>query len=204
MVNTSGRNGLQGQLPYLGRASRAGRSRRSSRTLGTRSRSAKVLRTVVTGAVAGHAHVVRRRGGRAVGGTNTRVVLRATPAQTDARVTNRVTLHLVDGHLSGMAVDELNEAAALARGDLDVGDLAESLEERSKLILGNVAGKASNEDGGVVGIGELVHLGGRVKTSVRETLHTTPHLLLRHTTSHHRAVLVASVAAEAMVAAKYR
>jgi hypothetical protein len=63
-----------------------------------------------------------------------------------------------------VALDELDETAALARGDLDVGDLSESLEERAELILGDVARKTSDEDGGVVGIGELVHgLGSAVE-----------------------------------------
>lgn len=56
-----------------------------------------------------------------------------------------------------MALDELHETTSLSRGDLDVGDLAEALEERSQLILGNVARQASDEDGGVVGVRELVH-----------------------------------------------
>lgn len=56
-----------------------------------------------------------------------------------------------------MALDKLDEATALARRDLDVGDLAESLEERAELILGDVARQAADEDGGVVGVSELVH-----------------------------------------------
>lgn len=56
-----------------------------------------------------------------------------------------------------MALDELNEATALARRDLDVGDFAESLEERTELILGDIAGETTNEDGSVVWVGELVH-----------------------------------------------
>jgi hypothetical protein len=57
-----------------------------------------------------------------------------------------------------VAVNELDEAAALAGGNLDVSDLAESLEEAAKLILGNVAAEASDEDSGVVRVSELVHL----------------------------------------------
>jgi hypothetical protein len=111
----------------------------------------------------GHAHlrshrrVVRRRGSRAIWGADARVVLRSAPGEADARVPDGITLHLVDRHLGGVAVDELNEAATLAGGDLDIGDLSEALEERAKLVLGDVAGQASNEDGGVVGVGELVH-----------------------------------------------
>jgi hypothetical protein len=161
-----------------------------------------MLRAVVArSAVAGHAHVVRRRGSRAVGSANTRVVLRSTPAETDTGVTDRVALHLVDGHLGSMAVDELDETAALARWYLDIGDFAEALEEWSKLVLGDVAGKTTDKDGGVVGISELVHLGSRVETSVREALHTTavPHLLLGHA-GHHRTTMLGSLATEAVVA----
>lgn len=163
-----------------------------------------MLRAVVTrSAVAGHAHVVRRGRSRAVGGTNSRVVLRSTPAETDTRVSNRITLHLVDGHLGGVAVDKLDETAALARRYLDIGDLTEALEERSQLVLGDVAGKTTNEDSGVVGVSELVHLGGRVETTTvaAEALHTTsvPHLLLRHA-AHHRTAMLRALTGESVVA----
>lgn len=89
-----------------------------------------MLRAVVArSAVAGHAHVVRRRGGRAVGSADARVVLRSTPTEADTRVTDRVALHLVDGHLGGVAVDKLDKTAALARRYLNIGDLAKALEE---------------------------------------------------------------------------
>lgn len=100
----------------------------------------------------------RRRGSRTVGAAGRAgVVLRAAPAQPDARVTDGVSLHLVDRHLGSVALDELDETAALSRRDLDVGNLAESLEEGAQLILGDVAGESTNEHGGVVGVGELVH-----------------------------------------------
>ncbi len=102
-------------------------------------------------------HVVGGRRGRTVGGTHSRVVLAPSPGETDARVTNGVALHLVDGHLGRVAVDELHEAAALAGRDLDVGDLAEALEEGAELVLGDVAREAADEDGRVVGVRELVH-----------------------------------------------
>lgn len=44
-------------------------------SLGAWSRAAKVLRTIRTRSVVGHAHVMGRGGGRAIGGTNTRIVL---------------------------------------------------------------------------------------------------------------------------------
>jgi hypothetical protein len=187
---------------YLRRTIRPGGSRRSRRALGTGSRAAKVLRAIVArSAVAGHAHVVRGRRGGAVGSANARVVLRTSPAEAHARVANGVALHLVDGHLGSVAVDELNETAALARGDLDIGDLTEALEERSELVLSNVARKATNEDGSVVGVSELVHLSGRVKTTIAEALHATsiPHLLLRHT-AHHGSAIVVSLTTKAVVA----
>src|SRR4051794_32029276 len=104
---------------------------RTGRTLGRVAR--EVLRAGAegsartTGSMRGHAshgRVVRRRGSRAVRGTDARVVLRTAPRQADARVTDGVPLHLVDCHLSSMAMHKLNEAATLARGDLDVGNLA--------------------------------------------------------------------------------
>jgi len=97
-----------------------------------------------------------------------------------------------------MAVDELDEATALARWDLDVGDLSESLEEGSELILSDVARKPAHEDGRVVRVGELVHLGGRIVAAVRETLHSTPHGLLRNT-SHHGTATVRARASEAVI-----
>jgi hypothetical protein len=97
----------------------------------------------------------RRRAVR--GASRARVVLRSAPAEADARVADRVALHLVDGHLSSVTLDELDEATALSGRDLDVGDLAKALEEGTKLILSDVARKATDEHGGVVGVGELVH-----------------------------------------------
>lgn len=109
----------------------------------------------------GHAHGGvhgGRRGSGTVGATSgAGVVLGAAPAQAHTRVTNGVALHLVDGHLGSVTLNELNEATALSRGDLDVSDFAEALEERTELILGDVARKTTDEDGGVVGISELVH-----------------------------------------------
>lgn len=103
-----------------------------------------------------------------------------------------------------MAVDKLNEATTLARGDLDVGDLAESLEEGSELVLGDIAGQSTDEDGGVVGVGELVHLRSRVVAAIRrEALHATPHGLLRNTAHHGTtAVLVAARTSESVVTAR--
>ena len=103
------------------------------------------------------AHVVGRGRSRAIGSTDTGVVLRTAPRETDARVADRIALHLVDGHLSGMTVDELDEAATFARRNLDIGNLAETLEEGTQLVLGDVARETANENGGVVGVGELVH-----------------------------------------------
>lgn len=107
-----------------------------------------------------HAHslVLWWRWSRSVGGSSgTRVVLGASPGEADARVSDGVALHLVDGHLSSVALDELDEAAALSGWDLDVGDLPEALEEGAELVLGDVAREATDEDGGVVGVSELVH-----------------------------------------------
>ena len=105
-----------------------------------------------------HALVLWWRWSRTVrGSSGTRVVLGASPGKANAGVSDGVTLHLVDGHLSGVALDELDEAAALSGWDLDVGDLPEALEEGAELVLGDVAREATDEDGGVVGVSELVH-----------------------------------------------
>ena len=102
-------------------------------------------------------HVVRRRGRGAVGSTDTRVVLGSAPGEADAGVADRVSLHLIDRHLGRVTMDELNETASLAGGNLDVGDFAEALEEGTELILGDVAREAANEDCRVVRVGELIH-----------------------------------------------
>jgi len=87
----------------------------------------------------------------------TRVILATTPREANSRVADWVALHLVDGHLSSMALDELDKAATLARRDFHIGDLAKALEKRPQLVLSNVTGKTSNKDCGVVGVCELVH-----------------------------------------------
>lgn len=69
-----------------------------------------------------------------------RVVLASAPAEANARVANGIALHLVDGHLSSMALNELNKTAALSRWNLDVSDLAEALEERAELVLSDITG----------------------------------------------------------------
>lgn len=105
-----------------------------------------------------HVGIDRWRRSRAVrSASRARVVLRTSPAETDAGVANGVALHLVDGHLGSVALDELDETTALARRDLDIGYLSKPSEERAELILGDVTGETTNEDGGVVRIRELVH-----------------------------------------------
>jgi hypothetical protein len=96
-----------------------------------------------------------------------------------------------------VAVDKPDEAAALARGDLDVGDFSESLEERSKFVLRDITRKAADKNSCVVGVGELVHLSSWVEAAtstgiaaVGKSLDSSPHLLLRHTAAHHRTALV--------------
>ena len=97
-------------------------------------------------------------GSRAIwSASRTRIVLASTPTKANTRVSDRVTLHLVDGHLRSVALNELDETAPFTGWDLDIGDLAEALEERAQLVLSDVAGKTSNEDSGVVGVRELVH-----------------------------------------------
>ena len=111
----------------------------------------------------------RSRTVRSTGGA--RVVLRASPAEADARVTDGVALHLVDGHLGGVALHELDKTTALARRDLDVGNLAEALEERTELVLGDVAAESADEDSGIVRVGELVHGLGSAVVAHRRSAH---------------------------------
>lgn len=87
----------------------------------------------------------------------TRVVLTATPTETNARVSDWVALHLVDGHFCRMTLDELNKATSLSWWDLDIGDFAKALEEGTELILGHIARETADKDGGVVWVSELVH-----------------------------------------------
>ena len=75
-------------------------------------------------------------------------------------------------------MDKLDEAAALSRRDLDVGDFAKALKERAKLVFGNIARKASNEDSRVVGVGELIHCHGVEPTTT--LLKAVVRLLLTH------------------------
>ena len=154
----------------------------------------------------GQSHVVGWGRRWPVWSAHTRVVLTATPGQADAGVTDRIALHLVDGHLCSMAVDELDKAAALARRNLDVGDLPEALEKRTEFILGNVPRESADKNSSIVWVGELVHLGSRVKSAILliTAWHPSPHLLLlrlwllRHATLHVWSLLTARV--EAMVA----
>lgn len=107
-----------------------------------------------------HAHIREDRRGRSWPVWRpcwTGVVLTATPRKTDTGVADRVALHLVDSHLSRVTLYELDEAATLARWNLDVGNLAEALEEGAELIFGDIARQATYEDSGVVGVGELIH-----------------------------------------------
>jgi hypothetical protein len=100
-----------------------------------------------------------------------RIVLRASPAEADARVTDGVALHLVDGHLGGVTLHKLDETAALARGDLDVGNLAEALEERAELVFSDVAAESADENSGIVRVGELVHGLGSTVVAHRRSAH---------------------------------
>lgn len=138
----------------LGANLKTARRRRRVAAERTAERSTRAGRT----AVRRHAATpVRRRRSRTVGSTYAGVVLRTAPRQTNARITDGVSLHLVDGHLSSVAVNELNEAATLSRGNLDIGDITKALEERAQFILGDIATKATDEDCRVVRVCELVH-----------------------------------------------
>ena len=105
-----------------------------------------------------HARIHWRRGCRTVWRTSwARIILATAPGKTDTRIADRIALHLVDGHLGRVALDELDKPASLSRWDLDIGDLTKALEERAKLVLGNIARETADKDGGVVRVGELIH-----------------------------------------------
>lgn len=114
----------------------------------------------------GHAHRREDRGRRCRAirsASRARVILAAAPRKADPRVSNRITLHLVDSHFGGMTLDELNKTAALSRRNFDVGDFAKALEERTKFVLSDVSGKTSNEDSGVIRVSKLIH---RLRSSI--------------------------------------
>ena len=153
-------------------------------------RSSLVLSIVAILVLRRHAHrrIDRRRWCRAVrSSSRPRVVLASAPAKTNSRIADRVALHLVDGHLSSMSLNELHETATLSRRDLDVGDLAKALEERAKLILGNVARQTTDEDSGIVGIGELIHR-LRLTSIVGRHRRLSAHLGLTHLLVHLRRI----------------
>lgn len=185
-------------LTRRGETGRTGRGSGTTKVLGTIRARCRLRRHA--------AQVVRRRRSRAVRGTDARVVLRTAPREAHARIADGIALHLVDGHLRCMTMDELDEATALSRRDLDVGYLAKALEERAELVLGHIARESANEDGRVVGIRELVHLlpsresSGRWLVRVELGMSTPLHVArghrrssLNHWAAHHVAHIAAEV-----------
>lgn len=163
---------------YLHGTTRGRRTLGRVATVGTSRSAVSATRTGV-GRHASGSKIVRRGRGRAIRSAYTRVVLRTAPREADARITDRVTLHLINCHLRGVAMDELDKTAALSRRDLDVGDFTKALEERAKLVFSDVAGETTDEDGGVVRVGELIHGLHRIKRGsglgVAVGRDTTPH-----------------------------
>lgn len=145
----------------------------------------KVVGTVRARTTVRRHAVVGRRRSRTVRSTHARVVLRAAPRKADARVPNRISLHLVDRHLGGVTVHKLDEATALSGRDLDVCYLAESLEERTQLVLSHVARQTADEHSGVIRVSELVH-GSLTHASTRITAATSTveRTRLRHAPTH--------------------
>ncbi len=102
--------------------------------------------------------VNRRRRRRTVWGAGrTRIVLAPSPTETDPRITNGIALHLVDGHLCCVTLNELNKSASFPGRNLDVGNFSKALKKGAELVLRNIPRKPSNKDGGVVWISKLVH-----------------------------------------------
>jgi hypothetical protein len=64
---------------------------------------------------------------RCAGGT--RIVLTTPPREANTRVADRISLHLVDGHLRGVALNKLYKTTPFARRNLDICDLPKALEE---------------------------------------------------------------------------
>jgi len=56
-----------------------------------------------------------------------------------------------------MSLHKLNETAPLAWRNLNVGNLAETLEEGTQFIFSDISREATDEDGGVVWVSKLVH-----------------------------------------------
>lgn len=56
-----------------------------------------------------------------------------------------------------MTLYELHETAALPGWNFDIGDLAETLEKRTKLILSDIAREPANKNSGIIRVRELVH-----------------------------------------------
>ncbi len=138
-----------------------------------------------------HAHrrIDRRRWGRAVRSAGrSGVVLTATPAEPDSGVTDGVALHLIDRHLCSMALYELDEAAAFARGNLDICNLPKPLKEGAQLVFRDVAGESTDEDSRVIRIRELIHRLGRTVVSHWRRAHRVhaDRTGTRHSHSRHR------------------
>ena len=117
-----------------------------------------------------------------------RVVLAATPTQADTGVADRIALHLVDSHLGGVTLHELNKSAAFSGRDLNVGNFSKALKEGTKLVFGDISRKATHENGGVVRVRELVHrLWGTIVTDRRSSHGVHAHWALsasRHAATH--------------------
>lgn len=145
----------------------------------------KVVRTVRARTTVRRHAVMRRRRSRTVRSTHARVVLRAAPRKADARVPNRISLHLIDRHLGGVTVDKLNEATALSGRDLDVGNFAKSLEEGTQLVLRDIARQSTDKDSSVIRVSELVHRSlSHASTRVTAAATTIERSRLRHAPTH--------------------
>lgn len=87
-----------------------------------------------------------------------------------------------------MALHELHKATAFSGRDLDVGDFTKALKEGTKLVFGYISRKATNENGGVVRVRELVHrLWGTIVADRRSSHGVHAHWALtssRHTAAH--------------------
>ena len=97
------------------------------------------------------------RSGTIRSSSRARVVLRSTPGETDTRVSDRITLHLVDRHLCRVALHKLNKTATFAGGNLDISNFAKALEEGTEFVFRHITTQSTHKHSRIVRIRELIH-----------------------------------------------
>ena len=85
------------------------------------------------------------------------MVLRSSLREADARISDKLTLHLPYRYLGYTAINELNEAITLAGKDPDIYNLPEAVEEQLELMLSYIIRKTANEDSHIVRVSKLMY-----------------------------------------------